>query len=219
MKNFQTILFLSILVILIPMYVYGVNIEFNIYADSQKYNVDEKDYIIVKIQLGDFINISDNVPLGYTAIIEYDKSIFESVSITGKNEWNAVFNERTNMIEGDTAKASANTEIAELRFEINQENAKQNENTIIKVKEILITDGNAEIKTERQIEIELTQNTGEQLSQDIQKIKNYSIITGKNLIDTTTSSAQERQLPNAGIEDIIKTIRSRNHNNRYISIY
>ena len=201
------------------MYVYGVNIEFNIYADSQKYNVDEKDYIIVKIQLGDFINISDNVPLGYTAIIEYDKSIFESVSITGKNEWNAVFNERTNMIEGDTAKASANTEIAELRFEFNQEEAKQNENTIIKLKEILITDGNAEIKTERQIEIELTQNAGEQLSQDIQQIKNYSIITGKNLIDTTTSSAQERQLPNAGIKDIIKTIRSGNHNNRYISIY
>ena len=132
MKKFQTILFLSILIILIPMYVYGVNIEFNIYADSQKYNVDEKDYIIVKIQLGDFINISDNVPLGYTAIIEYDKSIFESVSITGKNEWNAVFNERTNMIEGDTAKASANTEIAKLRFEFNQEEAKQNENTIIK---------------------------------------------------------------------------------------
>ena len=219
MKKFQTILFLSILIILIPMYVYGVNIEFNIYADSQKYNVDEKDYIIVKIQLGDFINISDNVPLGYTAIIEYDKSIFESVSITGKNEWNAVFNERTNMIEGDTAKASANTEIAELRFEFNQEEAKQNENTIIKLKEILITDGNAEIKTERQIEIELTQNAGEQLSQDIQQIKNYSIITGKNLIDTTTSSAQERQLPNAGIKDIIKTIRSGNHNNRYISIY
>ena len=43
MKKFQTILFLSILIILIPMYVYGVNIEFNIYADSQKYNVDIRD--------------------------------------------------------------------------------------------------------------------------------------------------------------------------------
>lgn len=106
-----------IFLLIIPIYTYAVTIHLNLATDMQYYKITEEDKsLIVMIQLGDFVNIPDNTALGYTATIEYDKSIFENITISGKNGWDVTYNYSNDRIEGDTEKALENTDIAELSF-------------------------------------------------------------------------------------------------------
>lgn len=154
---------LSILVLLLAIIlinpitvVYGANINVELISDTQEYNIDETDEpIIVKIKLGDFVSIQEGITLAYSGTIEYDKNIFNKVEVTGKNEWNATYNDSNNMILGDTINATSNKEVAELKFYVNKENATTNQNTAIKLNDIIISDGNFEIKANKEIEIKI----------------------------------------------------------------
>ena len=154
---------LSILVLLLAIIlinpiavVYGANINVELISDTQEYNIDETDEpIIVKIKLGDFVSIQEGITLAYSGTIEYDKNIFNKVEVTGKNEWNATYNDSNNMILGDTINATSNKEVAELKFYVNKENATTNQNTAIKLNDIIISDGNFEINANKQIEIKI----------------------------------------------------------------
>ena len=154
---------LSILVLLLAIIlinpitvVYGANINIELISDTQEYNIDETDEpIIVKIKLGDFVSIQEGITLAYSGTIEYDKNIFNKVEVTGKNEWNVTYNDSNNMILGDTIKATSNTEVAELKFYINKENVTTNQNAVIKLNDIIISDGNFEIKANKEIEMKI----------------------------------------------------------------
>lgn len=154
---------LSILVLLLAIIlinpitvVYGANINVELISDTQEYNIDETDEpIIVKIKLGDFVSIQEGITLAYSGTIEYDKNIFNKVEVTGKNEWNVTYNDSNNMILGDTIKATSNTEVAELKFYINKENVTTNQNAVIKLNDIIISDGNFEIKANKEIEMKI----------------------------------------------------------------
>ena len=202
MKRIKIIIFCFILIILIPIYVFAINIECNIFSKDKAYNLEKSDYIVLEIELGDFTSISEDIPLGYSAVLEYNKSIFEDVIIVGKNGWNVVYNDKTNKILCDTAEAKANTTIAELTLKINKENVGQKENTIIKFNDIILTDGDVEIKSNKQVNVELINDNIDQYIPEVQKITNYSMVIGENTILVDTSSVEE-ELPEAGIENIV----------------
>ena len=138
---------------------------------------------------------------GYTANIEYDNSIFEGMTVEGINDWNASFN--NNMILGDTSKAKANTDIAKITLKIKKENISNKKNTTIRLKNILLTDGDFEITADKQITINFT-NENASKTQKINNIKDVTVIQGENTVDaTTTVSNQVNKLPNAGMKKSI----------------
>lgn len=47
--------------------------------------------VTLKIKLGSFIGIDEQISLGYETILDYDTSIFESVTVKGLNGWNAEY--------------------------------------------------------------------------------------------------------------------------------
>ena len=117
------------------------------------------------------------------------------------NDWSASFN--NNMILGDTSKVKANTDIAKISFKIKEENISNKENTMIRLKNILLTDGDFETTTEKQITINFT-NENATGTQKINNIKDVTVIQGENTVDaTTTTSNQVDKLPNAGMKKSI----------------
>lgn len=117
------------------------------------------------------------------------------------NDWSASFN--NNMILGDTSKVKANTDIAKISFKIKEENISNKENTMIRLKNILLTDGDFETTTEKQITINFT-NENATGTQKINNIKDVTVIQGENTVDaTTTTSNQINKLPDAGIRESI----------------
>ena len=84
------------------------------------------------------------------------------------NGWSASFN--NNMILGDTSKVKANTDITKISFKIKEENISNKENTTIRLKNILLTDGDFETTTEKQITINFT-NENATGTQKINNIK------------------------------------------------
>lgn len=183
--------------LIIPLSTYAATIDFKLISNTQNYKIEENKPLIISIQLGDFTSIPEGMPLGYTATIEYDKSKFEDIIATGKNGWNVLYSNYTNKIEGDISQATANTVIAELSFKLKKENVKRNDSTIIKLKNILISDGNFEIKTEKEIKIDII---NENVETKMQQIKDIEIIAGENSVNSATSLRQMEKLPNAGIK-------------------
>ena len=117
------------------------------------------------------------------------------------NDWSASFN--NNMILGDTSKVKANTDITKISFKIKEENISNKENTTIRLKNILLSDGDFETTTEKQITINFT-NENASKTQKVNNIKDITVIQGENTIDTTaTVSNQVNKLPNAGMKKSI----------------
>ena len=117
------------------------------------------------------------------------------------NGWSASFN--NNMILGDTSKVKANTDITKISFKIKEENISNKENTTIRLKNILLTDGDFETTTEKQITINFT-NENASKTQKINNIKDVTVIQGEDTVDaTTTVSNQVDKLPNAGMKKSI----------------
>ena len=197
MKKIILTISCCLFLLVIPLSTYAATIDFKLISNTQNYKIEEAKPLVVSIQLGDFISIPEGTPLGYTATIEYDKSKFKNITVTGKNGWNALYSKSTNKIEGDIGQATANTTIAELSFKLKEENIKRNETTIIKLKDILISDGNFEIKAEKEIKINII---NEKVEAKTQQIKDIVIIAGENSVNSATSSKETEKLPNAGMK-------------------
>ena len=186
-----------IILLIIPITVYSANIELNLVASNQNYTINRTGQKIeISIELGNFININEGTTLGYTATLNYDTSIFEEVTVTGENGWNTLYNEENYMIQGDTEKAKSNTKIAKIELTLKEENIKRNDITKIKLKDIIISDGNFEIKQDKEIEINLTNKTVEEKTQEITDIQ---VLTGENS-KKAMASTQEDILPDVGLK-------------------
>ncbi len=107
------------------------------------------------------------------------------------------------MILGDTSSGNANTEVAKISLKINNENVSNKENTTIRLKDMIITDGNFEVSTDKQITINLTSNDENVNTQKVQQIKEITSISGEETIETISSTTQKSTLPNAGMRENI----------------
>lgn len=107
------------------------------------------------------------------------------------------------MILGDTSSGNANTEVAKISLKINSENVSNKENTTIRLKDMIITDGNFEVSTDKQITINLTSSDENVNTQKVQQIKEITSISGEETIETISSTTQKSTLPNAGMRENI----------------
>ena len=183
MKKTIYILALILVIILFPLTVNAAGIDVKLTSEEQEYNVtNETDSINLKISLGDFVNIQNGIVLGCTAILDYDSSIIEEVTVTGENAWNVNYNKANNKILCDTNNAMPNTEIATIELKLNN---------------IELSDGEFKITSQKSVTINLKNNKTD--SNIAQKVSDIRIIAGEKAINTTVSQRNnEITLPNAG---------------------
>lgn len=200
MKKIKISIICILIILCIPIIVEAATIDINLKAEKQNYEISENENTVtITIELGDFVNLSDGEPLGYSGTLEYNQSIFQEVSVEGLNGWSVSFNSDNNMILGDTSNGKANEEIAKLTFKVKDENITSKNTTIIRLKDIIITNGDFEISADKQIEITLNNKNNEITNQKVQQIKEVSVVSGEETISATTSTTQNQTLPDAGI--------------------
>lgn len=200
MKKIKISIICILIILCIPIIVEAATIDINLKAEKQNYEISENENTItITMELGDFVNLSDGEPLGYSGTLEYNQSIFQEVSVEGLNGWSVSFNSDNNMILGDTSNGKANEEIAKITFKVKDENVSGKNTTIIRLKDIIITNGNFEISADKQIEITLNNKNNETTNQKVQQIKEVSVVAGEETISATTSTTQNQTLPDAGI--------------------
>ena len=182
---------------------YSATIDVQLITEKEEIKIagNDSQSFTVTIKLGDFVNIQENTVLGYTATLDYDESIFEEAVIIGKNGWNTSYNKLTHVIEGDTDRANANSEIAQIIFTINNNYSRKNQSTTIKLNNIVLTDGDFEINGQREITIKIAnENTS---NNSIQKITDLETVVGEATYNSKVSISQAQSLPNAGIKRTI----------------
>lgn len=82
---------------------------------------------------------SDGI-LGYEATLEYDKEVFEEVSMIGLNGWEKPeYNSTTNKFVSTTKEAKTNTNIAEIKLKLKDQVTKTA--TQVSIKELIVSDG------------------------------------------------------------------------------
>ena len=81
---------------------------------------------------------SDGI-LGYEATLEYDKEVFEEVSMIGLNGWEKPeYNSTTNKFVSTTKEAKTNTNIAEIKLKLKDQVTKTA--TQVSIKELILSD-------------------------------------------------------------------------------
>lgn len=165
------------------------------------------------LSLGKFTGVEENIPFGYEGKLEYDKNMFESVTVEGVNKWTAEYSSSTNNIIGDTAKATANTDITKIVLTL-KEGIKPGATGIIKLNNFLLTDENNDFTFNKEITITMEpkqipdtekkepnkQNDGATNNAQIQGGK---ITNVKGKTDTTTVN---KNIPKTGNSNLVISI-------------
>ena len=200
-KILLVLIFCFIIIQLLVTSVDAATINMQLYSDNEKIQIDDVSTLEVELRLTNFDNIQENTVLGCYAEIDYDKNLLSLNSIEGQNGWNVEFNEETNKIVLDSDSASSNTTIAKMIFDIRTQEITKNENTIIALKDLVLTDGNFKINSELQIQIDILASKANK--DDVQILHEVYTTSGEKVennklaaLDETT--LQDKILPYVG---------------------
>lgn len=174
--------------------------------------------ITLTIKLGAFTGIEENKPMGYEAVLNYNKNLIESVTVEGLNSWSAGYSKETQKITGDVGFAKANTQIAKVTFQLNK-NLTDESDLGISFSKFNITDDDLldqtldlpktiTIKNAETLEEQKQETDGESLQvqnqgQQIPKVENKKTIKEINTDKTTSKSST---LPKAGLKTVVPLI-------------
>ena len=182
--------------------VQAVSVQMQMTPEAEEYNVGNDEIVIINLKLSDFINIEQNTVLGCYAEIEYDTELLNFIGIEGKNGWSSEFDTSTNKIVLDTDNVKENDVIAQIKFEIKEENILKDENNIlIKLKNVVITDGYFRINTEAQTSINvLSDRENKDKPQEITEIYTESAqkLENSKLYTTDETVLKNKTLPFVG---------------------
>ena len=138
MKNIcKIIIFILILMNIFAVYCLAdTTFDVKLTSDSEKILKDQSE-VVLYLGLQDYAK--DGI-LGYEASIEYDNTVFESISMEGLNGWDTPdYDETTHKFVSTTKTAKANTNIAKITMKV-KKNATEKQ-TEIKIKNLIISDG------------------------------------------------------------------------------
>lgn len=137
---------------------FGISLETNSQTiqDGQE---EVKFYIVLTNYNPTDKNETDFVPtLGYEAMLEYNKNIFENVTITSLNNWSdAEYYENTGKILATTRKAAGDTRIAEITLKLKKNVSA--ESAEVNLKNMILSDGKSTVTLNPSIEYTFAKNT------------------------------------------------------------
>lgn len=171
--------------------------------------------LTLTLSLGNFTEISDNCVLGYEAVLDYDESVFESVTVRGLNGWSSSYENSTKILIGDTASAKANTSITEIVFTLKE--GIQPTTTDIQLKNIILTNDDNDFEFNKKITVAIQGTDTPKPSDDETKgdSEKPSEKENKTPADNTTpdktvtskdNTIANKKIPAAGYQSILLII-------------
>ena len=134
------------------------NIELNV-SGQTTIGVDERTVEII-ISLGNFTGVSENIVLGYQAILEYDENMFESIEVEGLNSWTTTYEASTKILIGELATATAkqNTNITRITLTL-KDGVQPGTSGTINLRNIELTDGTNDFTYNRTITVRIEEES------------------------------------------------------------
>lgn len=193
---------LLLLFLMMPIVVNAAGIDINLKSDTQEYKITNSSRTFdIYIQLEEFVNIENGIPLGCSAILDYDTSLIEDVEIIGQNGWNVSYNKSNSKLICDTDNAIPKTQIAKITLKARQGKIVSKENCNIMLKNIELSDGSFKIEMQKNINVKLI--NGERTDVELpQKVDDIEIIAGEMAINNKSQNPNI-ELPNAGNSSIL----------------
>ena len=99
----------------------------------------ENKKVYVYLSLTNFNNVETNEPMALTGVLNYDKNIFENVTVEGLNNWIAGYNPENGNLTLDTSSIKENSNIAKITLDV--KDTSKSFTSDIKVNNITLTNG------------------------------------------------------------------------------
>lgn len=160
--------------------------------------------VTLKIKLGAFTGIAEQVSLGYETTLNYDASIFESVTVKGLNGWNAEYEPSTKKIIADVGKATSNTEITEIVLTL-KEGVKPG-TTKVSVSNLMLTDSVNDFTFNKEISITIEEKKEDNTINTVinNTVNNTTSNTNATIKgNNTDKTIANTKIPAAGVKNII----------------
>lgn len=127
-------------------------------------------------------NYNGDGVLGYEGTLHYDKTVFESATIKGLNDWETPdYEETTGKFLSTTKKAKANTNIAEITLKLKRGTTAKT--TKVSMNDFIISDGTEETTINQSITYTLLVN---QVEENENADKNTNTIPTNMVVNTNT---------------------------------
>ena len=192
--SFMTIL-LVIFTILMPM-VYAddeeTSVEFNFTSSITAYVGDET--VTLVISLGDLTGLEDSGVIGFEAVLSYDDSIFDSVTISGLNNWTVTYSSTTGKIVADTTVVTENVDVAELVFTLNDE--VETGETTVTLSDVLLTDGTNDFEFTKTCTITIAESSDDTNTESTETTDDTTNSTSTDTTNTSTNSTDTSNTSN-----------------------
>lgn len=193
-KTIGIILIIFILIVgMLPIYSNAATLNIAMNASVSKTKIDKNDKTIeVTLSLGSFSGVAENSTLGYQGTLEFDKTVFESATVTGLNGWTVTYDPtKSTTIVGDTAAAKANTDIAKITLKL-KSNLDAGSKGNIELKNLVLTDGTNEITYNKTFSITIEKKNNENTENKANtptSTTNANTSTNKSNTQTSNNSA------------------------------
>lgn len=208
--NKRIVLIFTILLLIIgtlPLTSNAAELNIKVNANINVTKVEKNEQLVeITISLGDFKDIKT---LGYQATLEYDKNMFESVTVTGENGWTTTYDStKSTKIVADTASAKANTEITKITLKL-KEGLKDKTTGKILLKDLILTDGTDESKFSKEFSVTFQNENQENNNTNNETNTNTNVNNNANQNTTnstnnTVNSAVDNSVNNIGNNVISK---------------
>lgn len=194
-KNRKILKIKSMLVLLAVMCLVGTTWSmaantFDIKLETESTNIaKEQTEVKLYLKLGDY---SGDGILGYEGTLNYDKNVFESVSITALNDWETPdYEETTNKFLSTTKKAKIDTNIAEITLKL--KSGVTAKTTEVSITNLIISDGTNESTLNPSITYTLLANQTQTNTNTVDTnttnttVINSNVVRSNIVIDTNTN--------------------------------
>lgn len=158
MKKILSIILITLLVIILTgiyLEVYAADL-CTVSITTQNQTIEEEqNQVVILINLDEYNGTGE---LGYQGIIEYDKNIFENVTMTSLNDWEDIdYEPTTGKFLSTTKSAQKGTTIVEITLTIKDGVTAQN--TTVSISDLIFTDGDIKADFNQNITFDFAQNT------------------------------------------------------------
>lgn len=211
MKKIRLIMTIFICIVMISVHALAANEAIEVSMSGASSIEEGTTTYVTTLKLGAFTNITEGKTLGFEGKLEFDKTIFEGVTVEGLNGWTITYSSSTNKIVGDTTSGKPNMEIAKLTFTL--KNGINAQNGIkIKLGSVVFTDGTFEINKELETTFSITEKPinnekNEVNDTNIANMQNTSNQASNSAVNTTNkqvdNTTAKKVIPAAGIRNFI----------------
>lgn len=170
--------------------------DFNVKVETSSTQIAKNQTTVtIYLKLGDYN--ADGI-LGYEGTLSYDKSVFESATITALNDWEAPdYEPATGKFLSTTKKAKANTNIAQISLKL--KSGATAKTTKVSVSNLIISDGTKESTVNQTITYTLLANQTQENKDDTPNTNN---IPTNNIVVNTNITTQTNTASNITVEPV-----------------